>query len=65
MAIGKGDSVGVFERKKETRYPIRKLFGPSVPSMLKNEEIQRELEKSTAEKLNRELNRQLARIVGK
>ncbi len=35
MAIGKGDSVGVFERKKETRYPIRKLFGPSVPSMLK------------------------------
>lgn len=65
MAIGKGDSVGVFERKKETRYPIRKLFGPSVPSMLKNEEIQRELEKSTAKKLNRELNRQLARIVGK
>ena len=52
------------ERKKQD-IPSENYSGPSVPSMLKNEEIQRELEKSTAEKLNRELNRQLARIVGK
>lgn len=64
MAIGKkdGSSVGVFERNGDTKYPVHKLFGPSVPSMLKNEEIQQELEKTTAEKLNKELNRQLARI---
>ncbi|WP_432642515.1 phage tail protein [Acidaminococcus sp.] len=63
MAIGSG--VGVFERDGKARKPIHKLFGPSVPSMLKNEEIQQELEKTTTEKLNKELNRQLARIVGK
>ncbi|MCI6937320.1 MAG: phage tail protein [Clostridiales bacterium] len=63
MAIGSG--VGVFERNGDTKYHVHKLFGPSVPSMLKNEEIQQELEKTTAEKLNKELNRQLARIMGK
>lgn len=63
MAIGSG--IGVFERDGKARKPIHKLFGPSVPSMLKNEEIQQELEKTTAEKLNKELNRQLARIMGK
>jgi len=62
-AIGSG--VGVFERDGRARKPIHKLFGPSVPSMLKNEEIQQEMEKTTTEKLNKELNRQLARIMGK
>ena len=67
MAIGRkdGSSFGVFERNGDTKYHVHKLFGPSVPSMLKNEEIQQELEKTTAEKLNKELNRQLARIMGK
>lgn len=64
MAIGK-KGVGVFERDGVARKPIHKLFGPSVPSMLKNEEIQQEIEKTTTEKLNKELNRQLARIVDK
>lgn len=63
MAIGSG--VGVFERNGTVRLPVHKLFGPSVPSMLHNEAIQQELEKATAEKLNKELNRQLARIMGK
>ncbi|WP_302360338.1 phage tail protein [uncultured Megasphaera sp.] len=61
MAIGSG--IGVFERDGKPRKPVSKLFGPSVPSMLKNEEIKQVLEESVSDKLNKELNRQLARIV--
>lgn len=61
MAIGSG--VGVFERTGRARFPVRKLFGPAVPSMLKDENIQDTIKKTASEKLNAELDRQIRRIL--
>lgn len=53
----------VFERVRKDRLPIRRLFGPSVPQMLKNEEIRGRIENEGQETFHRRLDHEVNTIL--
>ncbi len=56
--------VGLFQRKgRGHRAPMRKLYGPSVPQMLHHGRIAEEIETTTAERMKKELNHQVAYLL--
>lgn len=63
FVIASGGGGFLAERTGKSRYPIKKLFGPSVPQMLKNEDTQKALKETSSQNLNKELNRQIARLL--
>lgn len=54
---------GVFERKSSSRFPIKKLYGPAVPQMLKSEDVFPEIEKRTNEVLQKRLEHEVSRLL--
>jgi hypothetical protein len=55
--------VKVFKRKDKDRLPIQRLFGPSVPQMLANEDIRAEIEKQGQETFDQRLEHEINRII--
>ncbi|MEK5069811.1 phage tail protein [Sporosarcina sp. FSL K6-1508] len=53
----------VFMRSTKKRLPIRRLFGPSVPQMLGNEEIRDVVESQGREKFEERLEHEITRIL--
>lgn len=53
----------VFQRTGEARLPIRMLFGPSVPQMLSNEDIRKEIETQGQETFEKRLSHEIDRIM--
>lgn len=53
----------VFERTSKSRLPIRKLFGPSVPQMIGNEEVRTEIERKGQETFQNRLEHEIGRIL--
>lgn len=54
---------GVFERKSSSRLPIKELYGPAVPQMLKSEDVFPEIEKRTNEVLQNRLEHEISRLL--
>ena len=57
--------VGVMVRKSDKRFPIKLLYGPSVPQMAKNEEIMEKLNRQAGETLEKRINAEVANILRK
>lgn len=55
----------IFQRTTKSRLPINRLFGPSVPQMLGNEEIRSEIERQGQETFNNRLEHEIDRILAK
>lgn len=55
--------IKVFKRQGKTRLPIDRLFGPSVPQMLKNEEIRERINREGQETFYRRLDHEINRIL--
>lgn len=55
----------VFQRKGKSRLPIKRLFGPSIPQMLGNEEIRSEIERQGQETFYKRLEHEISRILEK
>jgi len=53
----------IFQRVTKSRLPINRLFGPSVPQMLGNEEIRSEIERQGQETFNIRLEHEINRIL--
>lgn len=54
---------GVFERKSSSRLPIKELYSPAVPQMLKSEDVFPEIEKRTNEVLQNRLEHEISRLL--
>ena len=54
---------GMFERKRETRLPIRELYGPSVAHMVENSVVVEEIEKAAQETINKRVEQEITRIL--
>lgn len=57
--------VGVMERKGEKRFPIRQLYGPSVPQMAKNKDIMANINREAGKTLEKRINAEVANILRK
>ncbi|MBP1924596.1 hypothetical protein J2Z76_000449 [Sedimentibacter acidaminivorans] len=55
----------VFQRSSKSRLPIKKLFGPSVPQMLENENVKEIIETEGHETFNKRLEHEIDRILEK
>ncbi|WP_227521995.1 phage tail protein [Bacillus solitudinis] len=55
----------VFKRTGESRLPIKRLFGPSVPQMLENERAREEIQKQGQETFEKRLEHEINRILEK
>lgn len=53
----------VFKREGKERLPIKKLFGPSVPQMIGNEEVKKEIENKGQETFDKRLEYEIDRIM--
>jgi len=58
------NGIKVFKREGKKRLPINRLYGPSVPQMLANEEIRNKINGEGAETFNRRLDYEINRILG-
>ena len=65
IAVMKNGHQGIFRRKTESSLPIKQLFGPSVPQMIKNDEsmerIQAEAENTLRKRIDAEIENVLRR----
>lgn len=59
------NGIKVFERVGDERLPIRRLFGPSVPQMLGNEEIREQIDREGQETFYKRLDHEIKRILDK
>lgn len=57
------NGIKVFKRTTQKRLPIRRLFGPSVPQMLGNEEIIAKIDAAGSEMFLRRLDHEIDRIL--
>lgn len=57
--------LNVYERVGRERYIVNKLFGPSVPQMIKNESVLERIRRTAEDRLNQETNRQITRLLEK
>lgn len=63
VAEMKNSHMGVFVRKGRSRLSIKELYGPSVPQMIKNEEIMDSIEKRTSEVLNKRIDHEISYLL--
>lgn len=59
------NGIKVFERTSKSRLPIRRLFGPSVPQMIRNEDIKETVERKGMEKFNERIDHEIKNILRK
>jgi hypothetical protein len=57
--------IKVFRRKTKHRLPIQRLFGPSIPQMLGNEEILNKINREGKEMFYKRLDHEINRILSK
>lgn len=65
VAKMKTGHVGVFERKSEKRFPIKQLFGPSTPQIIKNEDTISIVKKEASEMLQKRIDAEINNILRK
>lgn len=65
IADMKSGHTGVWNRVSGSRFPIKQLYGPSVPQMAKNEEIMVKVNKEAGETLEKRINAEVANILRK
>lgn len=54
----------VFVRNSAKRLPIRRLYGPSIPQMLKNNVVQHEIQAKAEDMFRQRLTHEISRLVG-
>lgn len=59
------NGVKAFERVSEFRLPIRRLYGPSVPQMLENEQVADEINQLGQKTFDQRLEHEISRILEK
>lgn len=62
---GASDHTGVWTRKSEKRLPLKQLYGPSIPQMIKNEEIMSKINKEASETLQKRIDAEINNILRK
>ncbi|WP_319403150.1 phage tail protein [uncultured Anaeromusa sp.] len=62
LARMKSGHLGVFNRLGKDRFPIVQRYGPSVPQMLENENVQNHVEARSAEMLEKRMEHELSRM---
>lgn len=55
--------IGVFIRAGKKRYPIKQLYGPSVPQMLGSEKVSKKIEAKAMETLDKRLDHEINRVL--
>lgn len=63
--VGDIQGIKVFKRKTNRRLPIGRMFGPSVPQMLKGQDIQSEINKAGRDMFYKRLDHEINRILSK
>lgn len=53
----------VFQRTSKSRLPIKRLYGPAVPSMLKNEDVRERIEKEATDTFYKRLDHEIKRVL--
>ena len=61
-AMGSGHE-GVMERVSSRRLPLKQLYGPAVPSMVKNEEVIERIQKEATETLEKRIDAEINNIL--
>ncbi len=54
---------GVMERVSSRRLPLKQLYGPAVPSMIKNEEVLRKIQQEAADMLEKRIDAEINNIL--
>jgi len=62
---GKTVGYGIFRREGKNRYPLEQQYGPSVPQMVDNEDVQEAVEKGAQERLSKNLEHEVDRHLQK
>ena len=62
---GAKDHTGVWTRKSGKRFPIKQLYGPSIPQMIKNEDIMSKVNKEASETLQKRIDAEINNILRK
>lgn len=65
IAIMKSGHHGVFRRFSDARFPIRQLFGPSVPQMIQNEKSMERIGKEAESTLQKRIDAEVENILRK
>lgn len=65
IAIMKSGHKGVFEREGDESLPIKQLYGPSVPQMVKNEDIMKKINKEANETLQKRIDAEINNLLRK
>lgn len=63
VAQFKSGHMGVVERKTRKRYPVRELFGPSIPKMMENKFVMGVVEDKAQVRLKKSFNHEIDRIM--
>lgn len=56
---------GVWERVSQKRFPIKQLYGPSIPQMIKNEDIMSKVNKEASKTLQKRIDAEINYILQK
>lgn len=56
---------GVMERVSSRRLPLKQLYGPAVPTMIKNEEVMKRIQKEAGETLEKRMQAEINNILEK
>lgn len=59
----KNSHIGIFERITRERLPIEQLYGPSVPHMVGNQEVIKQIEADAQRQVDRRLEHEISRIL--
>ena len=54
---------GIYERKNDSSYPIKQLYGPSVPRMAENAVVLKTVEDRVNEVINNRMEHEIDRIL--
>lgn len=61
--VAETNGLKVFIRDTQKRFPIRRLYGPSIPQMLKNEGISNELNEKALEMFSQRIEHEISRLM--
>lgn len=64
VASMNGAHLGVFKRVGKTRLPVEEKYGPAVPVMMNNPEIQESLNEQAYIRMNKRLDHEINRVLG-
>jgi hypothetical protein len=56
---------GVFEREGRESLPLKQLYGPSVPQMVKNDDVMKIINKDANETLQKRINVEINNVLRK